>query len=45
MSKTIHYHLPEGKKPSPLIQAFIEAAYAAACLPPQCVPHSGSACG
>jgi len=38
MTQTIHYHLPEGAKPSPLIQAFIEAADAAACLPPQCVP-------
>ena len=40
MSKTIHYHLPEGAKPSPLIQAFIEAADAAALLPPHIVPST-----
>jgi hypothetical protein len=34
MTNTIHYHLPEGAKPSPLIQAMIEAADAAALLPP-----------
>jgi hypothetical protein len=30
----IHYHLPEDRKPSPLVQAFMEAADAAALLPP-----------
>ncbi len=40
MSKVIHYHLPEGTKPSPLIQAFMEAADAAACLPPHIVPST-----
>ena len=39
MTQVIHYHLPEGTTPSPLIQAFMEAADAAACLPPQCVPQ------
>ena len=34
MTHVIHYHLPEGKKPSPLIEAFLEAADAAALLPP-----------
>ncbi len=34
MTQTIHYHLPQGRKPSPLIQAMIEAADAAALLPP-----------
>jgi hypothetical protein len=29
MTHVIHYHLPEGKKPSPLIEAFMEAADAA----------------
>jgi hypothetical protein len=34
MTHVIHYHQPEGKKPSPLIEAFLEAADAAALLPP-----------
>jgi len=34
MTQTIHYHQPEDRKPSPLIQAMIEAADAAALLPP-----------
>jgi hypothetical protein len=34
MSEVIHYHLPEGRTPSPLIQAMMEAADAAALLPP-----------
>ena len=34
MSEVTHYHQPEDRKPSPLVQAFMEAADAAALLPP-----------